>query len=74
MVTYLIRREQDRGIATEEHIMSIIGSEGKKEKEKVLILPMMILNNYFPEGTPNDEIEETIYNLLDMYRVWCGTR
>lgn len=70
----LIRREQDRGIATEEHIMSIIGSEGKKEKEKVLILPMMILNNYFPEGTPNDEIEETIYNLLDMYRGRSGTR
>lgn len=70
----LIRREQDRGIATEEHIMSIIGSEGKKEKEKVLVLPMMILNNYFPEGTPNDEIEETIYNLLDMYRGRGGTR
>lgn len=70
----LIRREQDRGIATEEHIMSIIGSEGKKEKEKVLILPMMILNNYFPEGTPNDEIEETIYNLLDMYRGRSGTK
>lgn len=64
----LIRREQDRGIATVDHILEIIDSGKKKEKEKVLVLPMVILNNYFKEGTPNDIIEETIYQLLDKWK------
>lgn len=64
----LIRREQDRGIATVDHILEIIGSGVKKEKEKVLVLPMLILNNYFKDGTPNDVLEETIYQLLDKWK------
>lgn len=69
----LIRYEESKGTLTEERVKEIICGKQRKSRDNNLVLPMIILNNYFPEGTKNEDIESVIYQLLDEWKERGGT-
>lgn len=69
----LIRYEESKGTLTEERVKEIICGKQRKPRDNNLVLPMIILNNYFPEGTKNEDIESVIYQLLDEWKERGGT-
>ena len=59
--------KKERGALTEERIRSIVEPEKKEQKARAVSISVERIKGYFPEGTSEDDMIKTVYDLLDQW-------
>ena len=71
--TIRMRELSKNGQLDTETINEIMQEEKPNQKEKIKI-PMERIERYFPRGTPQKQVEETIIKALDFYRKYLNKK